>query len=102
MKRAGIVGGGPNVSVDANTANPHYGPQKERSAEVKEGSFVLIDFVARANKPNAVYSDITGVGYVGPSIPEKYIKVWNIVKGARGAALEFMRKSFAEGRTIHG
>ena len=102
MKGEGIIAGSPNVSVDANTANPHYGPTKELSAEVKEGSFVLIDFVGRANKPNSVYSDITWVGYVGTSVPEKYVKIWNIVKGARDAALEFMRRSFAQGKTIRG
>jgi Xaa-Pro dipeptidase len=102
MERAGVVGGGPNVSVDANTANPHYGPRKDRAAEVKEGSFVLIDFVGRANKPNAVYSDITWVGYVGSSVPEKYVEIWNIVKGARDVAIEFMRRSFSQGKTIRG
>ncbi len=102
MVRAGLAGGSPDVSVDANTANPHYQPTKEITAEVKEGSFVLIDFVGKANKPDAVFSDITWVGYVGASVPEKYVKIWNIVKGARDAALEFMRKSFAEGKTIRG
>ncbi|MEK9135823.1 MAG: M24 family metallopeptidase, partial [Bacteroidota bacterium] len=102
MKRAGINAGGPNVSVDANTANPHYGARKDGSAEIKDGSFVLMDFGARANKPNATATDITWVGYVGRSVPEKYVKIWDIVKGARDGALEFMRKSFADGRTIRG
>ncbi len=102
MRRAGILGDSPDVSVDANTANPHYQPTKEITAEVKEGSFVLIDFVGRANRPTSVYSDITWVGYVGTTVPEKYVKIWNIVKGARDAALEFMRKSFSEVKTIGG
>lgn len=102
MKRVGFPAGWSIVAADSNSADPHYGPSKERSAEIKEGSFVLFDFGTRANKPNSTMTDITWVGYVGSSVPEKYVKIWNIVKGARDAALEFMRKSFAEGKTIRG
>lgn len=92
----------PICAVNANTANPHYAPTAEVYSEIKEGDFVLIDLWAKKNKPGATYNDITWVGYLGSSVPEKYAKVFKIVKEARDAAVDFVKKSFAEKKTIRG
>jgi len=92
----------PNCSVNANSGNPHYEPTKEVRSELREGDFVLIDLWVKKNKPGATYNDITWVGYLGSSVPEKYTKIFNIVKGARDAAVEFLKKSFAEKKTVRG
>lgn len=92
----------PNCSVNENSGNPHYEPTKEVHAELHEGDFVLIDLWAKKNKPRSVYSDITWVGFLGSSVPEKYTKIFNIAAGARDAAVEFLKKSFAEGKTVRG
>ena len=31
------------ISVNANTANPHYVPTKEKALPIKRGDFVLLD-----------------------------------------------------------
>lgn len=92
----------PNCSVNANSGNPHYEPTKDVHSELHEGDFVLIDLWAKKNKPGATYNDITWVGYLGTSVPEKYTKIFNIVKNARDAAVEFLKKSFAEKKTVRG
>ena len=37
----------------------------ELNIEIKEGEFVLLDMWAKLDQPDAVYTDLTKVGYVG-------------------------------------
>ncbi|MBI5022132.1 MAG: aminopeptidase P family protein [Ignavibacteriales bacterium] len=92
----------PNCSVNANSGNPHYEPTKDVHSELREGDFVLIDLWAKKNKPGATYNDITWVGYLGKEVPEKYTKIFDVVKGARDAAVDYLKKSFAENKTVRG
>ena len=91
----------PNCSVNANSGNPHYEPTEQVHAELHEGDFVLIDLWAKKNKPRAVYSDITWVGFLGSSVPEKYTKIFNVVAGARDATVDFLTKWLAERKPLH-
>ncbi len=101
-KRGIISGDAPNCSVNANAANPHYEPTKDIFTEIKKGDIVLLDLWAKKNVSHSVYADITWMGYAGESVPDEYEKIFQIVKGARDAALNFIRSSFAAGKTIHG
>jgi Xaa-Pro dipeptidase len=92
----------PNCSVNANSGNPHYEPTKDVHSELHEGDFVLIDLWAKKNTPDGTYNDITWVGYLGTSVPEKYVKIFTIVKGARDAAVDYLKKEFGAGRTVRG
>jgi len=58
-----IVGEGPH------SGDPHYAPSAETNSKIGPGSFVLIDLWAKMDKPNAVYSDLTRVGFVGDEVP---------------------------------
>ncbi len=97
-----VIDDAPNCSVNANGANPHYEPTKEIFSEIKKGDYVLIDLWAKKNKPESVYSDITWVAYAGENIPDKYQKVFEIVKGARDEAVDYLKKEFASGRKVRG
>ena len=97
-----VIDDAPNCSVNANAANPHYEPTKDIHADIKKGDCVLIDLWAKKNKPGAVYSDITWVAYVGENIPAKYQAVFEVVRGARDAAVEFLRNGFSAGRKVRG
>jgi Xaa-Pro aminopeptidase len=92
----------PNCSVNANSGNPHYEPTKDVHSELHEGDFVLIDLWAKKDKPGSTYNDITWTGYLGTSVPEKYTKVFNVVRDARDAAVDLLKKSFAERKPIRG
>lgn len=92
----------PNCSVNANSGNPHYEPTKEIHTEIRRGDFVLIDLWAKSKKPRSTYADITWTGFVGTEVPDEYRKIFDVVKGARDAAVEFVREAFAVGKPIRG
>src|SRR4051794_33521625 len=90
------------VAVNANAANPHYFPTKQAFSPIKRGDFVLLDIVSKLRKEGAICTDQTWTGFVGESVPEEYVRIFNIVREARDAATEFVRKNIGEGKRIHG
>ncbi|MBC7899253.1 MAG: aminopeptidase P family protein [Saprospiraceae bacterium] len=90
------------VAVNANAASPHYFPTKDRNSPIKLGDLVLIDSVTKMAKPKAPAVDLTWVGYVGETVPEEYVKIWNIVREAQKAAFDFVQTSFKNGKPITG
>ena len=56
---------GPCVAIDKNSSDPHYSPEPDTALEITSGSWVLIDLWAREPGKDAVFADITWVGYVG-------------------------------------
>lgn len=90
------------VAVNANTANPHYFPTRETASPIKRGDFVLLDIVGKLRQPGAIYTDQTWTGFVGDTVPEEYVRIFNIVREARDAATEFVRSNVREGKRIHG
>jgi len=91
-----------NVSVNANAASPHYSPTKEKNSPIKRGDLVLIDAVSKMDKPRAPAVDLTWMGYVGETVPEEYVKIWNIVYDAQQSAFNFVKTSFKNGKVIRG
>ena len=105
MKRFSEEGLNPEpmiVAVNANAASPHYFPYGTRNSPIKRGDLVLIDTVTKVNKPKAPAADLTWVGYVGDTVPDEYVKIWNIVREARDAAYNFVKTSFQTGKPIKG
>ena len=92
----------PIVAVGPHAGDPHYAPQKGADAEIKEGDFVLLDMWVKMDVPGGVYSDVTKVGFVGKSVPEKYTKIFDIVAAARDAGVDCAKSAFDEGREIQG
>jgi Xaa-Pro dipeptidase len=106
MKRYGEEGLNPSpmiVAVNANAASPHYFPRPGQGAPIRRGDLVLIDTVTKAaNKQRAPAADLTWVGYVGETVPDEYVKIWNIVFDAQQSALKAIRDAFKNGRPITG
>jgi Xaa-Pro aminopeptidase len=92
----------PIVAVNANSADPHYFPTDSRTSVIRKGDFVLIDTWAKQNVPHAVYFDVTWTGFVGDEPPTDITTVFNIVRDARDAAIQFVQTAVGEGRPIHG
>jgi Xaa-Pro aminopeptidase len=92
----------PIVGVGPHSGDPHYEPVPLKDSEIKEGDFVLVDLWAKMDRPRAVYSDLTRVGFVGTRVPETYQKIFDIVAAARDAAIDKVRAAFQDGRTLHG
>ncbi|MDH3497931.1 MAG: M24 family metallopeptidase [Gemmatimonadota bacterium] len=92
----------PIVGVGPHGGDPHYEPSPGSDADVAEGELVLVDLWAKMDRPRAVYSDITKMGFVGETVPEKYTKIFDIVAAARDAGVACVRDAFAAGRPVRG
>lgn len=92
----------PVVAVNANSANPHYGPSSATAAPIREGDFVLLDIWAKKNTPGAVYYDITWTGFIGRAPSDRMQEVFRTVRDARDAGSKFVAESLPAGKTIAG
>ncbi|HWR16723.1 MAG TPA: M24 family metallopeptidase [Terriglobales bacterium] len=92
----------PIVAVNANSGNPHYGPDETHSAAIKEGDWVLLDVWAKLDKPKAVYYDITWTGFVGPNPSDRHREIFKIVTSARDAGVEKVKAAIAAGQKLEG
>lgn len=97
-----VTGDPPVVAVNANSGNPHYGPESASSKPIREGDFVLLDIWGKKDVPNAVYYDITWTGFVGKTPPERIQEIFNIVRAGRDAGIKFVKDSAAAGKQISG
>ncbi len=93
---------GPIVAVNANASNPHYEPSREEKSPIRAGDLVLIDLWAKLEGPGAVYYDVTWTGYCGERPPEEMLRVFEIVRDARDAAVNFVKSNIVAGRPIAG
>jgi Xaa-Pro aminopeptidase len=89
----------PIVAVGPHSGNPHY---ETGDAPLHEGDFVLVDLWAKLDKPRAVYSDLTRVGFIGKTVPQKYIDIFRTVAAARDAAIARVKSAFAAGEALQG
>ncbi len=103
MRCEGLVWeNGPNVSVNAHSADSHYEPTAEHSSPIHEGDFVLIDIWGRVDKPHTVFYDITWTGVIGREPSGREQLVFETVRNARDAAIAAVESAFAESRPIGG
>ncbi|BBM83539.1 M24 family metallopeptidase [Candidatus Uabimicrobium amorphum] len=92
----------PIVAVNENAGDPHFSPQAENKRSIQDGDFVLIDLWGREKSENAVYADMTWMGYVGSEPTTKHQEVFNIVKQARDAAIAFIETRFSQNEKVYG
>ncbi len=92
----------PIVGANDHPANPHFEPQEEGTYTFKNGDTVLIDLWGKLKDPGSIYYDITWCGYIGDEPPAKYVEIFKTVRDARKAAVDFVRKCFADGRVCYG
>jgi len=90
-----IVGFGPNA------ANPHYEPRAGADRTLGRDEVVLLDLWG-GRRLGAVYADQTWMGFSGPRPPADVQKVWETVRDARDAAIEFVQSGWSAGRVIRG
>jgi Xaa-Pro dipeptidase len=103
MRRADLVWeNGPNVSVNANSADSHYEPTEAATKRIHDGDFVLIDIWARKDRPGTCYYDITWTGVVGREPSEKEKEVFEAVRNARDAAVKAVKDAFYRKELIAG
>ncbi len=91
----------PIVAIGKNASNPHYGPTKDHYSPIKKGDLVLIDMWAKMDDEDAVYADITWMGYVGENVPEVYENRFNILKKDIDLCLKFLDDEMSK-RVVKG
>jgi Xaa-Pro aminopeptidase len=92
----------PDVAVNANASNPHYAPKQNSSSVIKKGDIVLIDMWAKLHQPDAVYYDITWMGFCGQQAPAAMERVFSVVREARDRAIQCVQNAVAAKRELHG
>jgi Xaa-Pro aminopeptidase len=93
---------GPDVAVGPHASDPHYGPLPGKSSPIREGDLLLLDVWGKTKAHGSAYYDITWIGYLGAKVPEKYAKIFLIVREARDKAVELIRSSIAAGKPLQG
>lgn len=103
FEAAGITASdGPDIAVNAHASDPHYGPMPGKSSPIAEGDLLLLDVWGKTKTPGSVYYDITWIGYLGAKVPEKYAKIFRIVREARDKALALIQSCIAAGKPLEG
>jgi Xaa-Pro dipeptidase len=93
----------PIVAVNEHAANPHFDPTAANARPIGAGDLVLIDLWGKvADDPQAIYADITWVGYVGDTVPARYTEVWKVVVAAREAAVALVRERVKNHKLVRG
>jgi Xaa-Pro aminopeptidase len=93
---------GPDIAVNEHASDPHYGPTAESAAPIREGDLLLLDVWGKKKALGSVYYDVTWMGCLGAKVPEKYAKVFTVVRNARDRAVDLIRASVAKGKPLEG
>ena len=103
MQREGMVWDhGPNVSVGPNSADSHYEPTPEGARAIRPGDFVLIDLWGRMDQVGSCFYDITWTGVVDRSPSDREQTTFELVRDARDAAVDRVKRSFSLGEVVEG
>lgn len=93
---------GPIVAVNANASDPHYEPSERQHSPIQPGDWLLIDLWAKGVEPGSVFADITWCAYAGDRVPDRQQEIFDIVIGARDAAVEFLYDAHRQGQPVQG
>ena len=101
FKDAGVTTDhGPNVSVGANAANPHYEPSPDKPHVIRDGEILLIDLWAK-EPGNGVWADQTWMASLGkPSVQAS--EIWDAVRDARDAAIKLVTEKAKANEPVKG
>ena len=97
-----LTGDPPIVAVNANAGNPHYEPHASHPVPIREGDLLLLDVWGKKNTPDAVYYDITWMGFVGAAPSGRMREIFQIVRDARDVGVKTAIDAVAAGRRIAG
>ena len=92
----------PTVAVNAHSGDPHFTTAAGTDVPIRTGDFLLIDAWAKRNTPGAIYADYTQVASVSAAAPDRQRAVFEVVRDARDAAIDRVRRALAASTTIRG
>jgi len=92
----------PIVGVNDHPADPHFVPTPENARQIRPGDTILIDIWACLAKPRAIFHDITWCGFAGVTPPAEYVRIFEVVRDARDAAIAFAARRLQAGEPCAG
>lgn len=92
----------PIVAVGPNSALPHYAPPEKGSAALAPGELLLTDLWSKRDVPQSIYFDITWTCFLAEEVPDEHRKIFEVVRGGRDAAIEFVGKRARAGEPVYG
>jgi len=96
----------PIVAVNRHAGDPHYAPVADKALPIQNGDLVLCDVWAREKERVddgvGTYADITWMASAADPIPGDHLRIWETVRAARDAAVEFIEDGVAAGDPVAG
>lgn len=87
------------VAIGPRASDSHYAPVGEGET-IRRGDLLLIDLWGAF--PGSVPADQTWMGIMAAAVDERTQKVWEAVRDARDAAIDFLRERAAAGEEVRG
>jgi Xaa-Pro aminopeptidase len=96
----------PIVAVGAHAGDPHYAPTPDLALPIQSGDLLLTDLwgreETRADGGVGAYADITWMATTADNPPDEHVRVWEIVREARDAAVRFIEQRVGAGQPVQG
>lgn len=87
------------VAIGPRASDSHYAPVGDGET-IRRGDLLLIDLWGAFAR--SVAADQTWMGIMAPSVDDRTQEVWEAVRDARDAALDFLRARYEEGVDVMG
>lgn len=93
----------PIVAIGPNAASPHYAPSANEHSVIEKNMVLLIDAWAKnASTQDAVFADITWMGYTADTVPEEIERDFQTMAAGRNAGLQLVMDRFANHQPVYG
>jgi Xaa-Pro dipeptidase len=92
----------PLVAAQENAGNPHYMPTRDAHRAIRPNEIVLLDLWGKLPTPEAVYADITWVGFTGTRVPDEILAAFTAARDGRDAAIAYVEAAVRERRDLRG
>lgn len=104
FKEEGLVSDSdPVVAAQENASDPHYLPTARKARQIRANELLLLDLWGKkGSDPNAVYADITWVGFTGRTVPDEMARAFDAIRSARDAATTVAQESARNNRDLRG
>ena len=100
--RAGLVTDHPPIAgFQGNAANPHYEPRSGSDRRLAAGDVLLLDLWAGVSE-GSVFADQTWMGFAGPEPSKEVRGAWDVVRGARDAAVALLKDRWQKQQPVTG
>ncbi|WP_294150973.1 Xaa-Pro peptidase family protein [uncultured Clostridium sp.] len=92
----------PFFGIDEHACDPGYEPSEHGSAQIREGSRLIIDIAGRMPGSDSIYYDISWCMNVGPEIDPEYRRLFETVNEVRNRLVAFIEERLNQGKEIRG